>query len=524
MIQKKIAVIGAGLSGLVAIKELLAEGHDVTAYEQSNEVGGVFSSCYDSVLLTVSNYSMAYSDFFPYNERLRFWTANDYKKYLNEYADHFKLRKHIRFNTKVSQLKKENNKWQVDTADNSSLYDNVVIASGLFQKPYIPTLNGLDTFTGKIVHSSEFKNVRENDEFKDKRVLCVGLGESSSDITSEIASVAKETTLSIRRYHVFATRKIPTFSKRDANLYSTIDAAQSRGWHNFPSFLKSAIIRKMGKKMMKSKSKPIRLLGEHVSLAGDEAGSVVTKTERIFEAMSDYNLKLNVGGIQEIKNDTVIFNSGEKKTFDVIVFCTGFEFSTSFLDFKFKDIKDCYKNMIHPELGDSLAFIGFARPQQGGIPLMAELQSRYYALLCSNRKNFPSNAKEIAQKDKQKWATEFYETPGVFGLVNGLRFNENLAQLIGCQPPKPSLFLSPKKWYKYWFGHIWSCQYRLKGPGANIHAKRWIETDVHGLGTLQMVGVIIITNMMKFIYQFIKIPAFKFRPIVYQDKIVAKAS
>ncbi len=518
MIKKKIAVIGAGLSGLAAIKELLAEGHDVTAYEQSSEVGGVFSACYDSVLLTVSNYSMAYSDFFPYNERLRFWTANDYKKYLNEYTDHFNLRKHIRFNTKVSQLRKENNKWHLDTTNDSSVYDNVVIASGLFQKPNIPDLNGLDTFAGKVLHSSEFKNVRETNEFKDKRVLCIGLGESSSDITSEIASVAKETTLSIRRYHVFATRSLPIFSKIDANRYSTIDAAQSRTWHSFPSFLKSAIIRKMGKRMMKSKSKPIRLLGEHINLAGDEAGSVVTKTERIFEAMSDYNLELNVGGIQEIKNNTVIFNSGEKKVFDVIVFCTGFEFTTSFLDFKFKDIKDCYKHMIHPELGDSLAFIGFVRPQQGGIPLMAELQSRYYALICSGKKSLPSNAKEIAQIDKQRWATEFYETPEVFALVNGLRFNENLAQIIGCQPPRPSLLLSPKKWYKYWFAHIWPCQYRLQGPGANTYAKRWVETEVHGLNTLAMGGIIILISMMKFIYQFIKIPAFKFRPIVYQDK------
>lgn len=52
--RQTIAVIGAGLSGLVATKELAEAGLDVTCFEKSQEIGGVFSSgeaskCHDSV-------------------------------------------------------------------------------------------------------------------------------------------------------------------------------------------------------------------------------------------------------------------------------------------------------------------------------------------------------------------------------------------------------------------------------------------------------------------------------------------
>ena len=41
---KKIAVIGAGYTGLIAAKKLISQGYDVTIYEQSDRVGGIAKS------------------------------------------------------------------------------------------------------------------------------------------------------------------------------------------------------------------------------------------------------------------------------------------------------------------------------------------------------------------------------------------------------------------------------------------------------------------------------------------------
>ena len=481
-VKKKVAVIGAGLSGLTTIKELIEQGHDVVCFEKNNDIGGVFSDigCYDSVSLTVSNYFMVYSDFMSYKDTLRFWTRKEYKDYLDQYAAHFDIIKYIQFNCLVKDIKKLDNGFDItiekdDKSFHTEHFDNLAICSGQFQKANIPNIKGIDTFPGTMLHSSEYKNPKLCEEiFRDKKVLCLGMGESAADIVTEIAQIAKSSVLSLRRYHSFATKYIGN------NKNITIDVHQTRWWHSLPTQIKASSVRNGTTAVLNDpnipQNAPIKLFAKHMLEAPDEPGSVVTKTERIFEAVAK-GMEMDIGGIKEISGSTVLFNSGRKEDFDAILFCTGFQFYLPFLDtkLKIKNIRDCYLQMFHPNLSDELAFIGFVRPQQGGIPLMAELQARYYALILSGQKTLPDNLEELAQKDKRKWANEFYETPHVFGLVNGLRYNERIAELIGCRPPIPSLIFSPDKFFVYWFHHIWPCQYRLVGPGARQSAKdKWI--------------------------------------------------
>lgn len=56
-------------------------------------------------------------------------------------------------------------------------------------------MSGLENVTGEIVHSSEYWN---NQRFRDKRVLIVGLAESGADIVRQIGDVVSGCTLAIR--------------------------------------------------------------------------------------------------------------------------------------------------------------------------------------------------------------------------------------------------------------------------------------------------------------------------------------
>jgi len=493
--MERIAVVGAGLSGIAAIKELVEAGHNVVCFEKGSDIGGVFSErgSYDSVHLTVSNYFMAYSDFMPYGEDIRFWSRFEYKAYLDRYAEHFDIRKHIKFNCALESMQKsEAGGWELtfltdDGHTFTEIVDRAVICSGQFQQPNIPDIPGLDSFPGKMIHSSNYKNVEELHELRGKKVLCFGMGESAADVITEIASIAESSVLSLRRPHMFAARLLGEIP---------IDVAQSRYWHTLPAKIKSDGVRdiwtRQFNKAKAAQDEPTRLLAEHILSAGDEAGSVVTKTERIFEAQAYYGLEFDIGGVQKIEGNTVTFKSGRQSDFDAIVFCTGFKFVLPFLgpEHQFQDIRDCYLQMFHPKLGASVAFIGFVRPQQGGIPLMAELQARYYALLCSGQRQLPANLEASARKDAERWRQEFYETPNVFGLVNGLRYNEILADLIGCRPPVPNFLLSPKTYLHYWYHHIWPCQYRLVGPGAREEARQnWRKAPAILTPSEQMQGL-----------------------------------
>ncbi|CAF4454410.1 unnamed protein product, partial [Adineta steineri] len=51
-----------------------------------------------------------------------------------------------------------------------------------------------------------------------------------------------------------------------------------------------------------------------------------------------------------------------------------------------------YKHCYHPDLGDEIVWIGFARPALGAIPPLIELQASYFALLCSNKLKLPNKS------------------------------------------------------------------------------------------------------------------------------------
>ncbi|RDV27957.1 hypothetical protein DXV75_03025 [Alteromonas aestuariivivens] len=476
--NKKVVVVGAGLSGLVTVKELLEEGHEVVCYEQNSDIGGVFSerNTYDSVELTVSNYYMAYSDFMPFDEDIKFWTRREYKEYLDRYAKNFGLLEKINFNSKLLNIKKQSGCYQLTFQDNkgnvtTESCEHVCICSGQFQKPNIPDICGLDSFGGISMHSSEYINAAKCENLKGKRILFLGMGESSADIVTELAEIAGRALLSIRKPH--------SFSSKTVGDNKPIDMFQTRYWHSLPAKTKANKVRNIWKKVLANPSctGAKAIMAKHMIEGPDEPGSVVTKTGRIFEAAAK-NLEIDVGGIERIDGDTVTFCSGRTEQFDAIVFCTGFKIHLPFLneDEHFHDIRDCYLQMFSPIVRTRLVFIGFARPQQGGVPAIAELQARYYAKVLSGTLSLPDNTSELALQDKLRWQREFYESPNVVGLVNGLRFNERIAELLGCRIQPPSLLFSPRQFFVYWFHHVWPCQYRVVGPGATPLAREmWLS-------------------------------------------------
>ena len=197
----------------MTIKELLEEGHEPICFEKSDGIGGVFhpeyGKVYDSTLLTVSNYFMAFSSFPPKKDEKRdFWTHQEYFKYLEEFCDHFSLRLHLKFNTEVRNIKQLPDGGYtvtVRTGDEISemRFDAVAICTGTHQIPKRPEFKGEENFTGEIVHSSTYQNA---EPFAGKRVLCLGIGETSADVTHEIATVADSCMLVVRRHQSIVER------------------------------------------------------------------------------------------------------------------------------------------------------------------------------------------------------------------------------------------------------------------------------------------------------------------------------
>ncbi|KAJ3292739.1 hypothetical protein HK104_005072, partial [Borealophlyctis nickersoniae] len=230
----KVAVIGAGPSGLVTLKTLLASSTSETPisvrlFEAEDKLGGTFRyRSYENAELVSSRQLTAFSDFrFPANGSDHL-SLDEYCQHLEDYADHFKLRPHMTFGAKVVEIRRGNggkghivtytSKFppvtrvdsgilkddQTEEAENQSATNNletyecdaIAICSGLHVEPSIPTLPGIAHVLsrgGQAIHSSEYKS---RSQLTGKRVLVLGCGETAMDIAYEsIQANAEEVTM-----------------------------------------------------------------------------------------------------------------------------------------------------------------------------------------------------------------------------------------------------------------------------------------------------------------------------------------
>lgn len=179
-------------------------------------------------------------------------------------------------------------------------------------------------------------------------------------------------------------------------------------------------------------------------------------------------IQLNDSGIETIDGNTVYFKDQTSQAYDCIVLCTGFERDFSFLhgvEIPENNVRHLYKHAFHPDHGGRLALIGFVRPFSGGIPICAEMQARYFALLCSDKRELPADIVDRIKADKE-WEEKWTElSPRHSEAIPSLPFFlDSIAKDIGCIPTCEQLVDEPELLVKLWFHSFNQLCYRIVGP------------------------------------------------------------
>ena len=191
----KVAIIGAGSSGLTCIKSCNDEGLEPVCFEEEDKIGGLWrfteeerhSSVYRSTVINTSKEMMCFSDFPIPKDFPPFMHNSKIMEYFHMYAKAFDLYKFIRFTTKVVDIRKtadfdDSGKWEVlfrelNGADPEAVkvevYDAVMSCVGHHSEPSWPTPSfpGQDEFEGLKMHSHSYKDFKP---FENKKVLIVG--------------------------------------------------------------------------------------------------------------------------------------------------------------------------------------------------------------------------------------------------------------------------------------------------------------------------------------------------------------
>lgn len=505
-IKKRVIVIGAGPCGLVALKEMLQAGHDVVALEKGPGTGGAFCRShdqqYDNLYLTISNIFMAYSDFPPEDSRIKYSSKTEYGEYLDQYVEHFGLREHIMLNTEVKRASLVDGRWVVTTVDEGGEprvreADALIVATGSNHAPKIVELDG---FTGSVIHSSQYVNCAE---YTGKKVLLVGVGESASDIGSDISHVADETTIWARSPITVAPR-FPGLMARDTDhdevelmkdeskwsktrVSDFLEVITTSRMANAMSTWEYSVVRHALWTSSRFASPATRNLGMWNRFAAKDDPwqtdqvSVPTKNGRICTEVARGNLRVVLSNSAVFSGRDVTFpeailepmNKSSKpselraRDIDTVILCTGYRADLSWIEVEGLDSnpRTWFKHCFPAGLGDKLMFLGWARPHQGGIPACADILSRYIAAILSGERSLPA---DYAEQALEEGATEiaYYKQAGhVATLVDYPAFIDSIATLIGCMPNPPPV-TQPAKLIKYWMYPNWSFWYRQNGPGA----------------------------------------------------------
>lgn len=333
---------------------------------------------------------------------------------------------------------------------------SLIVATGANQQTK-PLPRGLEGYAGKIINISDYDRSFE-DEVREKnmRVLVIGGGESGADVAADLANIAPGRVDVLLHHHIVAGGR---FQNKASEADQLIASRSTR----FPmtGFLETYVASHLSSKVSRYFRDFMLMLFWRLGTLQEETSqmcldhpnpqaSVITKNQRMFEAAHEKMLEIVIAPDELAATGTsIVFRSSgnavKTAEYDAIVLCTGFHavrFDWLHVDQpKAFNPRDCWLHCFPPSLGDCLFFVGYARPQQGGIPAMAEILSRYIASMLAGSSNLPPNYEALALQDALSEREYYSSTPDLHTMVDYNAFIESVARRIECEPHLPPSLL-----------------------------------------------------------------------------------
>ena len=351
--SQRIALIGAGPSGLAAARNLDRLGLPFQGFEAHSDVGGLWdidnprSTVYASAHLISSKHTTEFSEFPMPAATADYPSHGELRRYFSEFATHFDLRRHYRFGARVLRAEPVGEgaappwrvRWQDAEGEHSAEFKALVIANGTLAEPNLPRLEG--TFSGELMHTAGYKSA---EQLRGKRVLVVGAGNSGCDIAVDAVHAARSVDISVRRGYYFVPKYV--FGRPADTL---------GGQLRLPPWLKQKI--------------DSTVLGW---FTGDPARFGLPRPDyKMYESHPVVNSLIlhhlghgDIGvrpDIARLDGDAVLFQDGGRHAYDLVLLATGYRLHYPFIDHALLEWGDMAPRLylnIFPKRLDNLAVLG----------------------------------------------------------------------------------------------------------------------------------------------------------------------
>lgn len=181
----RVAVIGAGMAGILAAIRLGEDDIDVEIFEKADRVGGTWrDNTYPGLACDVPAHVYTYA--FARNPSWSSFYAPgpEIQDYFQSVADRYGVTDRTRFGDEVTELRYGDGGWDLRTASgHADRFDAVVAATGVLHHPNVPDIPGLDRFEGAAFHSARWDHTVPLDG---RRVGVVGTGSTAVQIVSAL--------------------------------------------------------------------------------------------------------------------------------------------------------------------------------------------------------------------------------------------------------------------------------------------------------------------------------------------------
>lgn len=194
MADPRVIVFGAGFGGLATAAELRRAGVTALVLDRAEALGASWRQRYDRLKLNTTRWTSRLPHT-PYPKGTPLYPSRDeVVAYLERFAADNAL--DVKLRTRVERIDREDGGWRVRTSGGDFVVPEVVVATGLDNRPYIPSWPGRERFAGPLLHSAEYRNP---EPFRGRDVLVVGPGSSGLEIAFDLVEGgARSVQLSVR--------------------------------------------------------------------------------------------------------------------------------------------------------------------------------------------------------------------------------------------------------------------------------------------------------------------------------------
>lgn len=332
----RVAIVGAGFSGLGAAIRLAKDGEDdFLVFERADELGGTWrDNRYPGAACDVMSLLYSYS-FAPYSGwKTTFGKRDEIFAYLQRTAEKFDVRQHIRFGHALERARWDEDAklWNVTTTGGEWTADVLVLGTGYLSEPAVPAIPGVSGFAGVAVHSSRWD---PEIDLTGKHVGVVGTGASAIQIIPTIQPEVASLTVYQRTPAWVAPKPDKEISKPQLALRRLVPGYQ-RFRRTFNKYGREVIVAMLSKPaLMRKTLQGNALTNLHKSIPEGPLRDALTPdyvagckrvlfSNTYYPALASANVDLVSAAVTRVDGPRV-HAGADMRELDVLIFATGFQ-------------------------------------------------------------------------------------------------------------------------------------------------------------------------------------------------------